>query len=111
RLLRSALLFLVIFPIAAHTAEIRVLSPGGVFNAGLLDLASDYTKKTGIKVLVLPDLMGKMANDLKERTPPPAVVMLPMDLMSTAALNGDIDAKTFTPLGRVEIGLAVKAGA
>ncbi|HWC62578.1 MAG TPA: substrate-binding domain-containing protein [Rhizomicrobium sp.] len=95
----------------AHAAEIRVLSPGVVFNAGLLDLASEFSTKTGIKVLVLPDLMGRIEGDMRTREPPPDLVVLPMDMMGTAALKGDIDGRTFTPLGRVEVGLAVKAGA
>ena len=92
-------------------AVIRVLSPGVVYNAGLLDLAAGFTKKTGIKVYVLPDLMGKIVGDIKTRTPPPDVIFLPMDLMSSLALDRQIVPGTFTPLGRVEIGLAVKAGA
>lgn len=111
RLLHSAVLLVLLSCLAAHGAEIRVLSPGVVFNAGLLDLAADFGKQTGIKVLVLPDLMGKIGGDVKTTTPPPDLVMLPMEMMASAALNGDIVADTFTPLGRVEIGLAVKAGA
>ncbi|HWY60586.1 MAG TPA: substrate-binding domain-containing protein [Rhizomicrobium sp.] len=96
---------------ANGTAVIRVLSPGVVYNAGLLDLAASFTRKTGIKVYVLPDLMGKIMGDIKTRTPPPDVIFLPMDLMSSLALDDGIVPGTFTPLGRVEIGLAVKEGA
>jgi molybdate transport system substrate-binding protein len=96
---------------AVQAAEIRVLSPGVVFNAGLLDLAAEFTKKTGTKVLVLPDLMGRMMNDIKTQTPPPDVIILPLDLMASLALDRDIESETFTPLGRVEIGLAVRASA
>ena len=111
RLLRSALLLACLSSLPASAAEVRVLSPGVVFNAGLLDLATEFTAKTGVKVLVLPDLMGRIQKDTSTRTPAPDLVVLPMDMMGTAALNGDIDAQTFTPLGRVEIGLAVKTGA
>jgi molybdate transport system substrate-binding protein len=111
RLHRSALLFLCLSSPVAHAAEIRVLSPGVVFNAGLLDLASDFTAKTGVKVLVLPDLMGRIESDMSTREPAPDLIVLPMDMMGTAALKGEIDGRTFTPLGRVEVGLAVKAGA
>jgi molybdate transport system substrate-binding protein len=96
---------------AIRTAVIRVLSPGVVYNAGLLDLAAGFTKKTGVKVYILPDLMGRIVGDIKARTPPPDVIFLPMDLMSSLALDKGIVPGTFTPLGRVEIGLAVKAGA
>ena len=94
-----------------RTAVIRVLSPGVVYNAGLLDLAASFTRKTGVKVYVLPDLMGRIVGDIKTRTPPPDVIFLPMELMSSLALDKEIVPGTFTPLGRVEIGLAVKAGA
>jgi molybdate transport system substrate-binding protein len=105
-------LSLVFFGIpVAEAKEIRILSPGVIFNAGLLDLASEFTKETGVKVYVLPDLMGRISNDVKTRSPQPDLVTLPMDLMANAALEGDIDPTTFTPLGRVEIGLAVKSGA
>lgn len=104
-------LLAVLLAAPARAAEIRVLSPGLVFNAGLLDLAAGFTKKTGVKVLVLPDLMGRIMGDIKTRTPPPDVVMLPLDLMATQALEGGIAPDSFVPLGRVEIGLAVKAGA
>src|SRR5437868_5348552 len=60
RLLRPALLFVCLSSPVAHAAEIRVLSPGVVFNAGLLDLASEFGTETGVKVLVLPDLMGRI---------------------------------------------------
>lgn len=108
-LLTTLLLVSTSLPVLA--AEIRVLSPGVVFNAGLLDLAADFARKTGTRVLVLPDLMGRIMADIKSRTPPPDVVMLPLDLMATLALDNGIDRDTFTPLGRVEIGLAVRAGA
>jgi molybdate transport system substrate-binding protein len=107
----AAVLFVFFLTPMAQAAEIRVLSPGVVFNAGLIDLASEFGSKTGVKVLVLPDLMGKIEGDLKTRTPPPDLIVLPMDMMATAVLAGEADGKTFTPLGRVEIGLAVKAGA
>jgi molybdate transport system substrate-binding protein len=96
---------------SGHAAVIRVLSPGVVYNAGLLDLAASFTRKTGVKVYVLPDLMGKIVGDIKTRTPPPDIVFLPMDLMSSLALDKEIVPGTFTPLGRVEIGVAVKQGA
>jgi molybdate transport system substrate-binding protein len=99
---------LFVCPIQA--AEIKILSPGVVYNAGLLDLANEFSKKTGVKVLILPDLMGRIMNDIKTRAPSPDVVFLPMDLMASLDLDGGIESDTFTPLGRVEIGLAVKAG-
>ena len=120
RILRSLYLavpFLALLTLAGQAQPgqpqsiVRVLSPGVVYNAGLLDLAAAFTKQTGIKVYVLPDLMGRIMADIKSREPPPDVVFLPLDLMSSLALDKGIVPGSFTPLGRVEIGLAVKAGA
>lgn len=104
----------IVPPTPASGAEILVLSPGFVYNAGLLDLAAAYSKETGTKVTVKLENMGKIVNDIKTATPAPDVVVLPMepfDLMGTLALDKGIQEGTLTPLGRVEIGLAVKAGA
>lgn len=92
-------------------AEIRVMSPGVVYNAGLLDLAAAYTKQTGVKVTVTSSGMGRIVNDIKTVTPAPDVIMLPFELMSTLSLDGGVKAGSFTPLGRSEMGLAVAAGA
>ena len=111
----AALLAAFIAPQAqASSAQILVLSPGFVYNAGLLDLAAAYTKETGVQVTVKLENMGKIVNDIDTVTPAPDVVVLPMepfDFMGTLALNRGIQEGSFKPLGRVEIGLAVKAGA
>ena len=52
--------------------EIRVISPGVVYNAGLLDLAASFTKETGTKVTVTSSGMGRIVNDIKTVTPAPA---------------------------------------
>src|SRR2546425_505470 len=92
-------------------ADIRVMAPGVVFNAGLLDLAQAYTKETGKKVAVTSVGMGGIVNAVKTANPPADVIMLPFELMSTLSLDGGVAPVTFTPLGRSEIGLAVRAGA
>lgn len=92
-------------------ADIRVLAPGVVYNAGLLDLAASYTKETGKKVAVSLIGMGTIVNAVKTANPPADVIMLPMELMSTLSLDNGIVPGTFTPLGRSEMGLAVAAGA
>jgi len=108
-----AISLVVAVPAHAQTnaAEIRVISPGVVYNAGLLDLAAAYTKETGTKVTVSSSGMGRIVNDIKTVTPVPDVVMLPFELMSTLSLDGGVRPGTFTPLGRSEMGLAVPAGA
>jgi molybdate transport system substrate-binding protein len=92
-------------------ADIRVLVPGVVFNAGLLDLAAAYTKETGKKVAVSLVGMGAIVNGVKSANPPADVISLPFELMSTLALDRGIVPGTFAPLGRSEMGLAVRAGA
>src|ERR1041385_3202553 len=76
--------------------EIRVISPGVVYNAGLLDLAAAYTKETGTKVTVTSSGMGRIVNDIKTLTPAPDVIMLPFELMSTLSLDGGVKPGTFT---------------
>jgi molybdate transport system substrate-binding protein len=92
-------------------ADIRVIVPGIVYNAGLLDLAAAYTKETGKKVAVTSLGMGNIVNAIKTVNPPADVVSLPFELMSTLSLDGGIVPGTFLPVGRSEMGLAVLAGA
>jgi molybdate transport system substrate-binding protein len=92
---------------SAQAAELQVLTPPVVYNAGLKDLTEDFTKQTGTKValkvgelLKIPSLVHDQATD---------VFFLETDLM-TALPPGDRAAPP-VELGRVHIGLAVKAGA
>jgi molybdate transport system substrate-binding protein len=95
----------------AQAAEIRVISPGVISNSGLRDVAAAFEKQTGIKVTIEVDGMGTIVNDIKTRTPAADVVMLPMDLMGSLSLAGGLAENSFTPLGRVEIGLFKKPDA
>jgi len=95
----------------ANAREIRVISPGVVYNAGLLDLADAYTKETETKVVVTSSGMGRIVDDIRTATPAPDVIFLPFELMSSLSLDGGIVRGSFTPLGRSEMGLAVRAGA
>jgi len=94
-----------------NVAEIRVIAPGVVYNAGLLDLGAAFTKETGTKVAVTSVGMGRIVNEIKTVSPTPDVIFLPFELMSTLSLDGGVKPGTFTPLGRSEMGLAVPAGA
>jgi molybdate transport system substrate-binding protein len=98
-------------PATTAPAEIRVIAPGVVSNAGIKDLADAYTKETGIKVTVTTAGMGGIVNAIKTNTPAPDVIMLPFELMTTLSLDGGVKPGSFTPLGRSEMGLAVRAGA
>jgi ABC-type molybdate transport system substrate-binding protein len=111
--MRSVLLAAALCGLAASpalAAEIRVISPGVISNSGLTDVAAAFEKKTGVKVTIQVDGMGTIMNDTRTKTPAADVVMLPMDLMATMALSGALQPESFTPLGRVEIGLFVKPG-
>ncbi len=92
------------------TADIRVLTPGVVFSSGLPDIGAAFTKETGKKVGINTVGMGTIVQEMKTRTPPPDVIVLPFQLMTTLALEGGVMGQ-FTPLGRNRMGLAVKAGA
>ena len=111
--MRLVVLVAALFSLAcapASAAEIRVISPGVISNSGLSDVASAFEKKTGIKVDIQVDGMGTIMSDIRNQNPAADVVMLPMDLMATMALSGGVKPDSFTPLGRVEIGLFVKPG-
>jgi ABC-type molybdate transport system substrate-binding protein len=98
-----------VFFIAAPScaAEIRVISPGVISNSGLTEVAAAFEKKTGVKVTIQVAGMGSIMNDIK--TGSADVVMLPVDLMGTMSLTGNVT--DFTPLGRAEIGLFKKPDA
>jgi molybdate transport system substrate-binding protein len=113
-----SLLAAAILAQAVHTgaqvkpaAEIRVIAPGVVYNAGLQDLAASFTKETGTKVTIVTSGMGKIVSDIMTLNPPVDVINLPHELMSTLSLDGGVKPGSFTPLGRSEMGLAVRAGA
>lgn len=95
----------------AQAAEIRVVAPGFVYNSALKELAADFTRQTGVRVIVTEIGMNVIMHRIKTDTPPADVVALPADLMNTLYLDGGIVAGSYTPLGRDEIALAVRKGA
>jgi len=110
RLFLSAAL-LALTTATAQAADIRVLAPGFVYNSALKELAAEFTKQTGVNVIVTEVGMNVALNRMKTEVPAADVVALPSDLMNTLALDGGIVTATYTPLGRDELGLAVKKGA
>ena len=97
------------FAVSANAAEIRVLSPGFVYNSGLLDLAAQFTEKTGIKVIPVYDGMATIIGHAKTAVPPADVIVLPLNLMGDLDMDGGVAPGSYTPIGRVPV--AVKAGA
>ena len=99
-------------PAAAQpqSTELYVLTPGVVYNSGLIDLAKSYTRETGIKVTVKPTGMSRIVNDIKTGTPIADVVALPVAFMDGMEAEGSVVADTRARLGRVYVGLAVRRG-
>lgn len=110
RLLASALLFSLLTT-AAQAVELRIISPGIVYNAALSELVEDYNKKSGNTAIIVRATMDKLIGQAKTDTPAADVIGLPADLMNTLYLDGGIVGATYTPLGRGELGLAVRKGA
>jgi molybdate transport system substrate-binding protein len=102
---------LALLATSAQAAEIRIISPGLVYNAALDGLIADYNKSSGNTVISIHGAMDKIIGQAKTDTPPADVVGLPTDLMNTLVLDGGIVPGTYTLLGRGELALAVKKGA
>jgi len=92
-------------------AEINVFTPAVVWNAGLQDIAADYTKKTGVKVTLKNLNMGKIVGEIRTGTPIADVIVLPVSFMDGMDAMGATVPGTAQDIGRVTIGLAVKKGA
>lgn len=88
-------------------AEIQVLAPPVVANAGLKTIVDAFSKETGTIVTVRMTELLKVPQDTT--TKPTDIVFVTPDLMDGLAKSGAITTRA--PLGRVNIGLAVKAGA
>ena len=88
--LLGAALALLASPALAQTTEINVLTPGVVYNAGLLDLAAAYTKQTGIKVTVKSASMAAIVGDIKTGTPIADVFALPVSFMDGMEAEGTL---------------------
>ncbi|HWU56527.1 MAG TPA: substrate-binding domain-containing protein [Rhizomicrobium sp.] len=105
-----AVAFLLSASVLPACADIVVVCPPLVRD-GLQDFAATYTKTTGKAVSVRADVMGKIMDDIAGGVPAPDVVLLPPNLMNSLASQGGIRPQTRTQVGRVEIALAVRAGA
>ena len=101
---------LVSGPASAQQTELYVLTPGVVYNSGLVDLAQSYTRETGVKVTVKATGMARLVNDIKTGTPVADVVALPIAFMDGMEAEGSVVAGTRARLGRVYVGLAVPKG-
>ena len=94
---------------AAQAAELQVLTPPVVYNAGLKELAADFTKQTGIQVSLKIGEMLKIPAQV--HADPTDVFFLEPELMASLAPGDILAGQPPVRMGRVHIGLAVKAGA
>src|SRR5258707_319326 len=106
-----AILAVTLFAAPAAAVELRIISPGIVYNAALSELVDDYNKKSGNTAIIVRATMDKLITQARTDVPAADVVGLPADLMNNLYLDGGIVGATYTPLGRGELGLAVKKGA
>ena len=102
--LAAALLLMV--PCAAH-ADITVFTSGGT-NPGLRTLSAAWTAETGKQVTIVGGTVTKARDNAKNKVPGD-LVLLPMPDLTEVAAN--LKSGSITQVGRVNFGLAVKAGA
>jgi molybdate transport system substrate-binding protein len=101
---RSSLAFLILALLAGPAYALTVLAPASAQAAGLAILAADYTAKTGVPVTVGGGSREAVFAALKAGTGD--VVLLPTDDMAELPM-----VTAMAPLGSIEVGVAVKAGA
>jgi molybdate transport system substrate-binding protein len=103
----SLSVLLSLFVIGAARAEIQILAPPVVSNAGLKDIAAAFTQKTGIATTIRSLELLKIAENTTAQ--PTDIVFLTTSLMDGLVKANSV--KRETEVGRVNIGLAVRAGA
>lgn len=91
----------------AAKADITVFTSGGT-NPGLRTLAAAWTAETGKNVTILGGTVTRAHDNVKNKTPGDLVVLPLPDLTDVAA---NLKPGPFTPVGRADFGLAIKAGA
>ena len=62
---------------SAQAADLRIISPGIVYNAALSELVADYNKQTGNNAIIVRAVMNKIVDEIKTATPPADVIGLP----------------------------------
>ncbi|HEX3753673.1 MAG TPA: substrate-binding domain-containing protein [Rhizomicrobium sp.] len=98
-------------PAAAQTGiTLRAISPGFIYNAGLIDLAAGFTAQTGIKTTAHPEGMTQMVPDAENGNPSADLVFLPNNLMDKLEADKAIVPGSRIAIGRVNIGLAIHKG-
>lgn len=100
--------FLSLFAAGGADADIQILAPPVVANAGLQEIAAAFTQKTGIAVAIRSLELLRIPQDATAQ--PTDIVFLTPSLMDGLARASAIKRDSLANVGRVNIGLAVRAG-
>ena len=100
---------LALFAAQASAAEIQILAPPVAANAGLKDIAAAFTQKTGVAVATRSLELLRIPQNVSEQ--PTDIVLLTPSLMDGLVKAGTVKPGSVAAVGRVNIGLAVRAGA
>jgi molybdate transport system substrate-binding protein len=106
-----ALAAILLAPLSAHAADLRIISPSVIYDAGLIELAAKYNETSRDKAVVVRATRSKIIGEIKAAEPPADVIGLPADMMNSLYLEGAVVPGSYALLGRGELGLAVRKGA
>ena len=106
-MLRAVLVAALLAPSCPAWADITVFTSGGT-NPGLRTLSAAWTAETGKQVTIVGGTVTKARDNVKNKVPGDLVLLPLPDLKEVAA---NLRTGAFTPIGRVNFGMAVKAGA
>src|SRR5258705_12299055 len=106
-MLKSIVASILLTAPCAARADITVFTSGGT-NPGLRTLSAAWTAETGKQVTIVGGTVTKARDNVKNKVPGDLVV-LPLPELTEVAAN--LKPGPFTPVGLVNFGLAVKAGA
>jgi molybdate transport system substrate-binding protein len=104
---RSVLAALLLLTPCPALADITVFTSGGT-NPGLRTLSAAWTAETGKQVTIVGGTVTRARDNVKNKMPGD-LVLLPLPELTEVKDN--LKPGPFTPIGRVNFGLAVKAGA
>ncbi len=104
---RSVLAALLLLAPCPALADITVFTSGGT-NPGLRTLSAAWTAETGKQVTIVGGTVTRARDNVKNKVPGD-LVLLPLPELTEVKAN--LKPGPFTPIGRVNFGLAVKAGA
>jgi len=104
----TLLALLILAPMRADAQTLKLLT-AGAFKPVALELIPAFEARTGIKVEVQNDTAGALTRRV-ESGEAFDVVIVPTPNLETLARKGKVDPASVTPLAKVGIGVAVRAG-